>query len=588
MTAAGASASGGARRRRVPVPVLRQLDVITTIPSLSAVLAAAGDLPAQGGYFSLFKWIVMALMVIAWLAICQWVDKDCMRLHLRRFTWNGVIVGSGALGVLLWLVIPWFFIGLLAFAITAFGAGYTYVYLRNPLVSPNSRVLTGEHMARLFSRRSREPESVPESIHLLRPGAGTRGSDLEIPPLASEDPLYEGYVTGQEVLLTAIERRAERLTLLPAGQAIALQYTTDGVTSEPQQLERRVGELVIAYVKQSAGLDVADRRRPQEGMLKVQEPSRRLTITVKTSGSRAGESLVVLIENLAERLTLETLGMTERQQEALKEFRRSEGGVLITGAAAAAGSTTSFYHMLRAHDAFMTNIQTLEQQPEADLENITQHHYEANDSDESVSFARAMQSIVRRGPDVVGVSLCKDKETAQLIAQSALEHTKYYVQMAGKDTFTLLARWAALVGDLKLAMAPLRLIFAQTLVRKICPECREAYRPDPELLRKLNLPADRIERLYRPPSKPLVDEKGNPVVCPKCQGTGYCGRTGIYETLVIDDELRRLVVSNAPASEIKQYCRSQKMLYLQEEALRKVMAGETSINEVLRVFRESK
>jgi type II secretory ATPase GspE/PulE/Tfp pilus assembly ATPase PilB-like protein len=160
--------------------------------------------------------------------------------------------------------------------------------------------------------------------------------------------------------------------------------------------------------------------------------------------------------------------------------------------------------------------------------------------------------------------------------------------MAGKDTFTLLARWAALVGDLPLAVAPLRVVFAQTLIRKLCPDCREGYRPDPEMLRKINLPADRIDKLYRPPTQPLVDEHGKEFTCPTCQGTGYLGRTAVFEVLAVDDELRRLVINNASAAEIKQHCRARKMLYLQEEALRKVIGGETSINEVLRVFRESK
>ena len=241
--------------------------------------------------------------------------------------------------------------------------------------------------------------------------------------------------------------------------------------------------------------------------------------------------------------------------------------------------------LLRAHDVFMSNVQTLEEHPEADLENITQHRHQAESAD-GPSFARQLQSILRRQPDIVGVSQCKDKETAQLIASSA-GRTKFYVEMSGHDTFTVLARWAALVGDLKLAITPLHLVFAQALLRKLCPCCRQAYRPDPEPLRKFNLPADRIEKLFRPPVNIPTDKQGNRLLCPLCQGTGYLGRTGVFEVLVVDDELRKLVARNASANEIRKYCRTQKMLYLQEEALRKVIAGETSLNEVVRVFKES-
>ena len=125
------------------------------------------------------------------------------------------------------------------------------------------------------------------------------------------------------------------------------------------------------------------------------------------------------------------------------------------------------------------------------------------------------------------------------------------------------------------------------LLRKLCTNCREAYRPDPQLLAKANLPADRIDKFHRPPTQPLTDEKGNPIVCPACQGMGYYGRTAVFELLEVTEELQELVTANASASQIKAACRKRNMLYLQEQGLRKVIAGVTSIREVIRVSQQA-
>ncbi len=570
------------------------------------------QLPEPGGYFSLGKWIVMLIGIVLWLAVCQWVDKDSWRLHYKRFTWNGVVVGAGLAGAVLWLVIPLFIIGLLFDVLIVGTAAGIYVYLRNRLVGDSSKVLTADHLRHLFRRQLPERKVAPAPVVLLT------ADRQPAPPLDPNDPLYEGYLAGQEVLGNALAQRAEMVIITPTGRGISVQFAIDGVVSNAAAMDRRSADLIIAYLKRMAGLDVNDRRRPQTGRLTVEDPARpvppevqaagyrapevlaarSIVAELRTSGSRAGETLRMRLTDQSEPLALDRLGLSERQLEVLAGFRKSANGVVILGSADQIGSTTTFYMALRAHDAFMTNIQTLEQAPEEELENITQHACPADgpapagtaagQSASEQGFARQLQSIIRRGPDVVGVSLCKDKETARMIAQSAGGQIKFYVEMSGKDAFTLLARWAALVGDMKPAMDPLVAVFAQTLVRRLCPACKEAYRPDPQLLRKINLPADRIERLYRPPTQVPADKQGNPILCPLCQGSGYLGRTGVFESLVIDEELRRLVVNNASANEIKKYCRAQKMLYLQEEALRKVIAGQTSINEVLRVFRDSK
>jgi type II secretory ATPase GspE/PulE/Tfp pilus assembly ATPase PilB-like protein len=167
-----------------------------------------------------------------------------------------------------------------------------------------------------------------------------------------------------------------------------------------------------------------------------------------------------------------------------------------------------------------------------------------------------------------------------------MDRKKIYMGMQARDTFDALKKLVSLAGDLDTVAQSLQMITCQRLVRKLCIACRQAYKPDPQLLKKANLPADKIEHFFRPPPGGLVDNKGNPILCTNCQGSGYFGRTGVFELLVIDDGLRELIKKGQPVSAIRAMARKNGMLYQQEVGLQKVMDGVTSMNEMLRVLRE--
>ncbi len=157
--------------------------------------------------------------------------------------------------------------------------------------------------------------------------------------------------------------------------------------------------------------------------------------------------------------------------------------------------------------------------------------------------------------------------------------------MEAKDSFDALSQYLALVGDKDMAAKALLGVIAQRLIRILCTQCREAFEPDAATLKKLNIPADKIEHFYRPPSETKTNRKGKPVVCPKCRGTGYVGRSGIFELLTVDPPVAKLIEAGAPINRIKTQCRKAKMYYLQEEGLLNVMDGTTSMNEILRCLR---
>jgi len=195
--------------------------------------------------------------------------------------------------------------------------------------------------------------------------------------------------------------------------------------------------------------------------------------------------------------------------------------------------------------------------------------------------------VLRREPDVVMVSDCLDRETAHLAVTAARGGKRIYMGVQAKDSFDALKRVLSLAGDTDGVAEALRGILSQRLLRKLCVACRIAYKPDPQLLKKANLPIDKIEHFYRTPRpEECVDEKGNPKICPNCQGSGYFGRTGIFEIMTVNDAVREQIKAGQPVNSIRAAARKAGMLYLQEIGMQKVIEGTTSVNEMLRVIRD--
>jgi type II secretory ATPase GspE/PulE/Tfp pilus assembly ATPase PilB-like protein len=182
------------------------------------------------------------------------------------------------------------------------------------------------------------------------------------------------------------------------------------------------------------------------------------------------------------------------------------------------------------------------------------------------------------------IDQCEDRETAQVACRAAVEK-KVYMAMRAANTFDAVTRLLALVEDPKQVAESLAGVVGQRLIRVLCENCREAYLPDEQLLRKANLPVDKIENFYRPPSTPILDKKGREIICQTCQNSRYVGRTGTFELLVISEPLRKLIAAGASSAQLKAQARSEKMRYLQEEGLLKVISATTSMAEVMRGLR---
>ncbi len=268
--------------------------------------------------------------------------------------------------------------------------------------------------------------------------------------------------------------------------------------------------------------------------------------------------------------------------EVVRGYNQESSGVILIAGPKASGLTSTLYSLVREHDAFMMQIFTLEPKPVVDLENITQFPY-----GEPETLTEALAVALRRDPDVMVVDGCEDPKTIQMAAEAA-DAKLLLVSMRAADSFTALAKWVKGIGHAESAMTNLKAVICQRLLRRLCPACREAYRPDPLLLAKINMPADGVEQFYRQHTGPLTDAKGKPYTCPTCQGSGYFGRTAIFEMMEVTDDIRQMVAGGTSLSQIKAACRKNKMLYLQEQGLQKAIDGTTSVQEVIRVTEPQK
>ena len=534
--------------------------------------------PEAGGYVAPVKILVMFVLTLPWLWASTWVDKDCTLTRLPRPLWMGLLMGGGVGGVLLWLLLPVYVLGLGVYVVLVSATVAVYVMQRNARVAPEARVLTAQHLSTVFKSRGSSAVELKSRIKVYDSSGR--------PASVSEEGTVEerlAYNQAQDLLYDIVWRRASEADVRSStAGAKAARYIVDGVVVRSEPLEPNDAARVINFVKALAGMDVAERRRPQKGKIAVDLAGQPVDIEVIAAGSTTGQRMQFKVVQESVRTRLSELGLFPDLLERLQRINALEKGLILVTAQAGNGLTSSLYSLLRDNDAYIKQLVTVEKNAEADLENVTQRKYA-----DAKEMPEVLTSVLRRDPDVILVDQCTDQAGAGAILAGAADK-KILLGMRARDAFSALAKWVKVTGNAAEAVAPLQVVICQVLVRKLCPACREAYRPNLALLRKANLPTDKAETFYRPPTKPLTDEKDRPIVCPTCQGIAYMGRTAVFELLEIDDAVRKLVAGKANLTQIKAAARKNKMLYLQEQAMRLVMEGVTSVQEIIRVSRPDK
>jgi len=533
----------------------------------------------SGSYISPIKLTIYLLLVFLWLPLVAWVHKDAETLGTKHIFWTAMVFGTWAAGSFVWLLLPVFIIGLLIYLLVAGSAALGYVMHRNALVPEFQRVGTVQHIKGLIVREDRKLDTLKSFIFIT-------ANNNEVPTPEPKTPEFFGYKAAYDLFTDALRRRAYDVVLSPTPENYSVVYYVDGTALKQSGITKDQTDYLIRFLKGLANLDINEKRKPQKGKFTIFREQKRIDWEVSTAGSTAGEQARIKLLTQLAITKLDDLGLTTEQLEQLKGLQNASEGVFIVSGTRNSGVTTTFYSLLRRHDAFLNSICTVEKQPASSLLNITQNVFKLSDSG-ITTFARKLQSVVRLDPDIVGVADCEDAESAQIACAAARDGKLLYVTLDADNVIKALGKWIKLVGDKNAAIAPLLGITSQRLLRKLCDQCRQAYEPNKDLLRKFNIPPEKAKVLYRA-GKVIYDKRGKPFPCDTCQETGYLGRMCIFETIMINDQLRSEMKQAKSLADIVPQFRRAKMLYLQEQALRKVIVGITSINEMVRVLASSK
>jgi len=364
------------------------------------------------------------------------------------------------------------------------------------------------------------------------------------------------------------------LESLPSG--LAIKFRIDGILSQIKLIEDRAqAEQAIARVKVLAELDITERRIPQDGRFKAAERGRAVDFRVSIMPSIHGEDAVLrildkqsLYETTQQQLSLGSLGFEERDIRVLRRLSREPYGMLLVTGPTGSGKTTTLYAAISEINSGQDKIVTIEDPVEYQLAGVLQ--IPVNEK-KGLTFAKGLRSILRHDPDKIMVGEIRDPETANIAVQSALTGHLVFTTVHANNVFDVIGRFMHMNVDLHSFVSALNAIVAQRLVRLTCTHCAEPYAPDQELLQESGITDSRGYNFLK--------GKG----CRECRGLGYRGRKAIAELLVLNDELRELIASRAPARSLKTLAASNGTRFLRQAALDSVKAGQTTLEEINRV-----
>ena len=537
----------------------------------------------SGFYLHSGSWLFFLLLFTLWTWTAGWIDSDAHTLKVRPETWNAIVFIAGMSGFLLSLCSPGF-----ALAFVAMTAGYTvplglYVVERNSRVPDSGKVLTPRHLEKLAKRllgrfgigwgSNKADYSVagPPIILIGKSGLGRGEIDRSRQVESSK-----GYMTARELIFDAILRRATDIHLEPKDDETSVRLRIDGVMYAAEPFDRGVGDSLVNIYKVLSAMDITERRKPQDGSFRADMEGREIDFRVATQGLLGGEKMVIrILDTGVSARSLADLGMRKQLIERIQELVHLPHGMLITCGPTGAGKSTTLYACLQEIDAYENNIITIEDPIEYKMPNVTQIEIRTKAGQ---TFAGSLRSVLRQDPDIVMVGEIRDGETAKIACQAANTGHMVFSTLHANDTIAALFRLIDLEVEPFLLSSSVSAILGQRLVRKLCDDCKESYKPSADLLQNARLPAEKIDRFYRPPLDPKM-------TCPTCGGRGYLGRVGVFELFVITDRLRDLIRDNPNLTAIKAEARKNGMLYMREEGLRLVVRGTTSLEEMLRVVK---
>jgi general secretion pathway protein E len=373
------------------------------------------------------------------------------------------------------------------------------------------------------------------------------------------------------IITRAVESRASDIHIEPFENNVKVRYRIDGALSDVESLPKRVQPAVVSRIKIMSRLNIAERRLPQDGRIKLRVSGRDIDLRISTIPTIYGESIVMrILDRGSALIILEHLGFPEKTLEKYKKLITTPYGMLLVTGPTGSGKTTTLYASLSKINSVDKKIITIEDPIEYQIEGINQIQVNPKIG---LTFANGLRHIVRQDPDIIMVGEIRDIETAEIAIHSALTGHLVFSTLHTNDAPGAVTRLLDMGIEGFLVSSSLIGVLAQRLVRVICPTCKEPFNPPQKLVEKVEFPLSDVTTYHG-------------IGCEECRYTGYRGRTGIFELMIMDDEIRRLVLEKASVDVIRQRAVAQGMQVLRECGWQKVRQGITTIEEVLRVTQE--
>lgn len=535
--------------------------------------------------------IVLGTMALVWLWVVtgDWVNRDSQIFVLGYKKWGPVVfIPFGALFAILSLLpLPSIArLPILAFAFLI--PIIVYVVVHNKSVQAHQSVLTGPWWRHFFAALLGK---VGVKVSQERLADYEKGAAVELIAMGAKDPNQNnanlltarqspGYLLAKDMLAEMVKRRAEKTHLEYQPQGVAIRYEIDGMWHPGEARDRESADVLLAVMKTLANLDPKERRKKQSSQFGAKFEGTSYLCSLSCQGLPNGERVILTISNSKARLhTYESLGMRDAIRDQWAEVMARDKGMAVFSTLPGGGLTTLTNASLEETDRLMRDFMALEEvsHRQHDMQNIAVHTYDASKGE---TLAAMIPKISRLYPNVYVVRDLSDAEVGKLLLDEIEEDRLVVTSVRARDAAEAFLRLLALKLPQKQFAASICGVLYERLIRKLCPDCKVGYPPSADVLKKLGIPPGKVQQFYRPPKGEEIEKP-----CQTCQGIGYFGRTGIFEVIIANDQIREILATQPTMENLKKAARASQQRSLLEEGVLLVAKGVTSLPELQRVLK---
>lgn len=538
----------------------------STRPAPGGANASIQSLDDEPGAISQRFVIFLVVLLIGggiWMRSVQAVQKSLFEREMDPRVWNLVAVLLPIVGAAIY------------FAVQRFRKMVTAARLRKHAAIARAAAAKEEPPAKSGTGQPFPVNKIPvvdPAEYLARKGKTRKGfefldSERKSIELKNNTDLVSGLVHAEDVLHEALLEKASDVHIEPTGGAYRVRFRLDGILHERMSYENIDGRRLVTSLKTLAQIDIAEKRRAQDGRFRVSVDGREVDFRVATANSIHGEKIVIrVLDQHSGIFNLTALGMSDEMLTQFQSIIGSKSGMILSTGPTGSGKTSTLYAALRELDATRLNIMTVEDPPEYELPGATQI---AVNPKAGITYESGLRSILRQDPDVILIGEMRDAEAAAVALRAALTGHLVFSTLHTKDAVGTISRLQDIGTERYQLASGLLMVVAQRLVRVLCPKCRSEYSARGDELGSIGFSFEPGASLY------------GPIGCDACHGTGFKGRTGLFELLVLDEDLRRAIGEGADEAALTAMAMERGFKSYRYDGAEKILRGVTTVEEVL-------